>query len=89
VENAGDVALNWDTLDGATSYRVYRWDRATGTYERIADGALENPNTAQFRHYRDENAPAGTAAYYRVTAVYADGTESAPALGAVALAPAS
>ncbi|WP_428954068.1 PA14 domain-containing protein [Streptomyces sp. cg35] len=86
--NAGDVALNWDTLDGATGYRVYRWDRAAGAYERIAEGALENPNAEQFRHYRDEHAPAGTTAYYRVSAVYADGTESAPALAAVALAPA-
>ncbi|MFJ9035204.1 PA14 domain-containing protein [Streptomyces sp. NPDC102406] len=85
--NAGDTALNWDTLDGATGYRVYRWDRASGAYERIADGALENPNTAEFRHFRDEQAPAGTAVYYRVSAVYADGTESAPALAAVALAP--
>ncbi|MGX1672470.1 PA14 domain-containing protein [Streptomyces sp. NPDC055400] len=88
-ENTGDAALNWDTLDGATSYRVYRWNRTTSTYERIADGALENPYSQQFRHYRDENAPAGTAAYYRVTAVYADGTESAPALAAVSLAPAA
>ncbi|WP_416983273.1 PA14 domain-containing protein [Streptomyces sp. T028] len=87
LENAGDVALNWDTLDGATGYRVYRWDRSTGAYERIAEGALENPNTDSFRHYRDEDPPAGTAVYYRVTAVYADGTESAPALTAVALAP--
>ncbi|WP_329275530.1 PA14 domain-containing protein [Streptomyces sp. NBC_01451] len=87
VENAGAAVLNWDTVDSATGYRVYRWDRSTGSYERIAEGALENPYTDSYRHYRDEDAPAGTAAYYRVTAVYADGTESAPALAAVALAP--
>jgi fibronectin type 3 domain-containing protein len=87
VENAGAAVLNWDTVDSATGYRVYRWDRSTGSYERIAEGALENPYTDSYRHYRDEDAPAGTAAYYRVTAVYADGTESAPALAAVALVP--
>ncbi|MEB3966681.1 PA14 domain-containing protein [Streptomyces kunmingensis] len=87
AENAGDTVLNWDTLDGATGYRVYRWDRAAGSYERIAEGALENPYSEEFRHFRDEHAPAGTAVYYRVSAVYADGTESAPALAAVALAP--
>ncbi|MFI9153544.1 hypothetical protein [Streptomyces sp. NPDC053367] len=86
VENAGDVALNWDTVDGATGYRVYRWDRSTGSYERIAEGGMEGLADS-FRHYRDGAAPSGTAAYYRVTALYGDGTESAPALAAVALAP--
>ncbi|MGW1751649.1 hypothetical protein ACWCRD_39795 [Streptomyces sp. NPDC002092] len=87
VENAGDAVLNWDSVDGATGYRVYRWDRATGSYERIAEGTLPNPNSDAYHTYRDESPPSGTAAYYRVTAVYADGTESAPALAAVALAP--
>ncbi|MFJ4711412.1 PA14 domain-containing protein [Streptomyces sp. NPDC088785] len=86
--NAGDVALNWDALDGATGYRVYRWDRTTGAYERLAEGPMGLADAEGFRHYRDDRAPAGTAAYYRVSAVYADGTESAPALAAVALAPA-
>ncbi|MFI7383336.1 hypothetical protein [Streptomyces sp. NPDC049813] len=89
VENAGDAVLNWDALDGATGYRVYRWDRAAGAYARIAEGAMENPYSGEFRHFRDEEAPAGTAVYYRVSAVFADGTESAPALTAVALAPTS
>ncbi|WP_394433176.1 hypothetical protein [Streptomyces sp. SGAir0957] len=89
AENAGDTVLNWDMLDGATGYRVYRWDRAAGAYERIAEGPMQNPYAEEFRHFRDEDAPSGTAAYYRVSAVFADGTESAPALAAVALAPAS
>ncbi|WP_338697609.1 PA14 domain-containing protein [Streptomyces sp. Q6] len=89
VANAGDAALNWTAVDGATAYRVYRWDRAAGAYTRIAEGALVNSGNDAFRHYRDEDAPAGTAVYYRVTAVAADGTESAPALAAVVIPPVS
>ncbi|GAA1158527.1 hypothetical protein GCM10009654_13320 [Streptomyces hebeiensis] len=68
----------WNGLDesspeAAGGYRVYRWNRATAAYEKIADldsGAFS---------YFDTGAKRGTTSYYWVTAVAADGTESRPA----------
>jgi hypothetical protein len=85
--STGVPVLRWYLADGATGYRVYRWDRSTGAYERIAEGPMTAPGDDVVRMYTDEDAPFGTTAYYRVTAVHADGTESAPAGTAVALAP--
>jgi fibronectin type 3 domain-containing protein len=66
--------LEWFGLDeSAGGFRVYRWNPATATYEKIADAA---PGVFQ---YFDTGARRGTTSYYWVTAVAADGTESLPA----------
>ncbi|MEU0070733.1 PA14 domain-containing protein [Streptomyces sp. NPDC006332] len=65
--------LGSDAPQAAGGYRVYRWNPATSSYARIADlgaGASE---------YVDTGARHGTTSYYWVTAIAADGTESAPA----------
>ncbi|WP_371660868.1 fibronectin type III domain-containing protein [Streptomyces sp. NBC_00280] len=67
-----DYTADHDTYGTAIGYYVYRWDRATGTYVRLT----ETPVTRD--HYSDYTAPIGTTLFYKVTAVYADGTESAP-----------
>ncbi|MGW1715771.1 PA14 domain-containing protein [Streptomyces sp. NPDC002156] len=63
-----------DTYGTAIGYHVYRWDRAKGAYARLT----ETPRPVTKNHYSDYAAPTGTTLFYKVTAVYADGTESAP-----------
>ncbi|MFI1707963.1 PA14 domain-containing protein [Streptomyces griseoruber] len=78
--------LTWHGLDAsdpdqAGGYRVHRWNPQTSAYELIAElpsGAAE---------YVDTGAPRGTASFYRVTAVSADGTESVPAADWTVTAP--
>ncbi|MGW3290021.1 PA14 domain-containing protein [Streptomyces sp. NPDC001002] len=64
------VDLGWNTVDSATGYRVYRWNPATEAYEKLA--------TTTELSYADTTAARGTTHHYWVTALYADGTESAP-----------
>ncbi|MFF4257557.1 PA14 domain-containing protein [Streptomyces sp. NPDC001663] len=64
------VALSWNTVADATGYQVYRWDRDTKAYEKLA--------VTTDTSYADTGAAKGTTHYYWVTARYADGTESAP-----------
>ncbi|MER6628493.1 PA14 domain-containing protein [Streptomyces sp. NPDC000987] len=57
----------------AQGFRIYRWNPATATYEKIADrgaGAFT---------YFDTGVRRGTTSYYWVTGVKADGTETTPA----------
>ncbi|MER5792086.1 PA14 domain-containing protein [Streptomyces sp. NPDC001980] len=68
--DAGGVHLAWNAVDSATGYQVYRWNPATQTYEKLA--------ATTDRSYDDTTAARGTTHYYWVTALYADGTESAP-----------
>ncbi|MEU1181355.1 PA14 domain-containing protein [Streptomyces sp. NPDC005820] len=78
AEGAEGNRLTWHGLTDAApeqagGYRVYRWDPRTSAYEKIADllsGAAE---------FFDTEAARGTTSYYWVTAVAADGTETAPA----------
>jgi len=75
----GHVALDWEPVADATGYQVYRWNPGTKAYEKLA--AI--PETA----YTDTTATQGTTHYYWVTALYADGTESAPGADGAALRP--
>ncbi|GAA4063553.1 PA14 domain-containing protein [Streptomyces shaanxiensis] len=62
-----------ESADPAESFRVYRWNPASATYEKIAElpaGAFT---------YFDTGARRGTTSFYWVTGVQADGTESVPA----------
>ncbi|MFA9432480.1 putative Ig domain-containing protein [Egicoccus sp. AB-alg2] len=68
------VDLGWNTGgSGVTGYHVYRASSASGPYTRLTT----NPQTSTT--YRDETAPIGSTSHYRVTALNADGLESAPA----------
>ncbi|SOD84950.1 PA14 domain-containing protein [Streptomyces sp. Ag109_G2-15] len=73
------VALGWNAVADATGYQVYRWNPGSKAYEKL--GATTD--TA----YEDSGAAKGTTHFYRVVALYADGTESAPGGDWVALAP--
>ncbi|MFE2063299.1 PA14 domain-containing protein [Streptomyces sp. NPDC059467] len=77
--DSGGVHLGWSAVDSATGYQVYRWDPATGTYEKLA--------ATTDRSYDDTTAARGTTHYYWVTALYADGTESAPGADRAILEP--
>ncbi|MDN3026490.1 PA14 domain-containing protein [Streptomyces sp. S.PB5] len=83
-EGAEGNHLTWywsSTRQETTGFRVYRWNPATGTYEKIADlgtGAME---------YYDTGAQRGTTSFYWVTNLAADGTESVPAGDWAATAP--
>ncbi|MEV6163552.1 PA14 domain-containing protein [Streptomyces sp. NPDC052052] len=79
---AGAVDLSWNTVADATGYLVERWNRATDAYEKLTASPVTDLT------YTDTTAPTGTTHFYRVTAVYADDTRSAPAAAAwVILAP--
>lgn len=75
------VVLEWEPVNGATAYHVHRWNPATGAYERLA--AVSGTT------YTDLGAARGTTHFYWLTAVYADGTESAPGADWAATTPAT
>ena len=70
AQTAVSVGLSWNTQADATGYQVYRWSPDTKAYEKLA-------TTTQLS-YEDYTAATGATHYYWVTAMYADGTESAP-----------
>ncbi|GAA3900223.1 hypothetical protein GCM10023084_60900 [Streptomyces lacrimifluminis] len=76
-----EVDLRWDEVPGATGYRVYRWNPGASAYEQL--GAVP----ASYSSYDDFPVKGGTTYFYWVTAIYADGTESAPGGDFVAMAP--
>ncbi|MEU9172012.1 PA14 domain-containing protein [Streptomyces sp. NPDC048420] len=81
AEDGEGNRLTWSG-GSAQGFRVYRWNPATSSYERIADLA----GTAS--QYLDTGARRGTTSYYWVTGVLADGTETLPAGGWAVTAPA-
>ncbi|MFF6785008.1 PA14 domain-containing protein [Streptomyces sp. NPDC012510] len=64
-----------------TGYRVYRWNPATAAYEPLTADPVTGTS------YTDTTAAAGTTHFYWVTALHADGTESAPGDAWAALNP--
>ncbi|MGW3655741.1 PA14 domain-containing protein [Streptomyces sp. NPDC005151] len=76
------VDLSWNTVVNATGYLVERWNPTAGAYEKLTADPVTDVS------YTDATAPTGTTHFYRVTAVYADDTRSAPAADWVILAPA-
>ncbi|WP_369171058.1 PA14 domain-containing protein [Streptomyces sp. R28] len=83
LEWSGLGAGEEGAADPAESFRVYRWNPASATYEKIA----ELP-AAAFSYF-DTGARRGTTSYYWVTGVRADGTESEPAGDWAVTAPAA
>ncbi|WP_329274664.1 fibronectin type III domain-containing protein [Streptomyces sp. NBC_01451] len=73
---------NWSSVSQVTTgFRVYRWNPAAGTYEKIADLGSDVTD------YYDTGARRGTTSFYWVTTLAADGTESVPAGDWAATAP--
>ncbi|GCB47392.1 PA14 domain-containing protein [Streptomyces sp. NL15-2K] len=70
IPNQGNVDLSWYPVTDATGYQVYRWNPDTKAYEKLAA-------TTTATSYVDTAAATGTTHFYWVTALYADGTESA------------
>ena len=77
--DGADVDLSWNSVTDATGYQVYRWNRSTGAYEKLAATTTTT--------FVDTAAAKGTTHFYWVTARYADGTESAPGGDYAVLAP--
>ncbi|WP_339130754.1 PA14 domain-containing protein [Streptomyces sp. f51] len=73
ADAGGAVDLSWNAVEGATGYRVLRWDRDAGRYVSLTG---DTPVTGT--SYEDTAARSGTTHFYWVTAVLADGTETAP-----------
>ena len=80
VELMWKLSSSYNGTD-STGYRVYRWNPATAAYEPLT----ADPVTSTA--YTDATAAAGTTHFYWVTAVHADGTESAPGDAWAALVP--
>jgi hypothetical protein len=77
-ENA--PVLTWYCQDAAgcpdiTGYRLSRWNPETQAYEPLSSEPLPVTTT----QYTDATAPLGRTSFYRVTGLFADGTETAPA----------
>ncbi|MER6737827.1 fibronectin type III domain-containing protein [Streptomyces puniciscabiei] len=56
-----------------TGFRVYRWNPATAAFDLAGTEPWEHTSDV---HWYDRAMPPATTVYYRVTVVYADGTES-------------
>ncbi|GGJ49922.1 hypothetical protein [Streptomyces brasiliensis] len=79
IELTASTGEDGDAVTDATGYQVYRWNPDTAAYEKLA--------AASQGSYEDTTAARGATHYYWVTAVYADGTESAPGADYAVLAP--
>ncbi|MEV0034757.1 PA14 domain-containing protein [Streptomyces sp. NPDC050804] len=85
AESGSEVELSWFAVTGATGYLVHRWNPATEAYERltadpVATGTATGTGTGTGTYtYTDSTAARGTTHFYRVSALLADGSESAPA----------
>ncbi|MDD9380683.1 PA14 domain-containing protein [Streptomyces sp. ZAF1911] len=66
------VELSWNKVTDAIGYLVYRWNPTTKTYEKLTTRPVTGTT------YTDSGPPTGTTHFYRVTASYPDGKESAP-----------
>lgn len=70
------ITVNWNSVSGATKYKVYRATSSSGSYSSIA--------TEYGTSHQDRNATSGTTYYYKVTAVASNGSESAKSSAASA-----
>ncbi|WP_448320834.1 hypothetical protein [Streptomyces sp. CO7] len=80
TDDGGEMFLHWSSDEDATGYRVHRGDGTSYVLVHTVDHGDRVTWT-------DPSAPRGTTSFYRVTALLAEGTESAPAGAAVALLP--
>ncbi|MFD8072679.1 PA14 domain-containing protein [Streptomyces sp. NPDC059718] len=73
-------SLHWFLTDDrnangspVTAFTVSRWNRQSGSFDVLA---TEPKGNSTDWHWSDRTQPAATTVYYRVTVLYADGTES-------------
>jgi fibronectin type 3 domain-containing protein len=66
---SNSISLSWNSVSGASNYRVYRSNSETGTYSSIS-GNINNTS------YTNSGLTAGTTYYYKVSAVSSNNTES-------------
>jgi len=78
------VELEWDGVDGATGYHVYR---STASFTDLGEATtVSGDSPVSEASYADDTAANGTTYYYRVTAAGESGAES-DASGEVAATP--
>lgn len=80
TSGAGEVRLDWEAVEGAESYSVYR---STSSGTEVSGSALEGGVSSA--EYTDAAAENGTTYYYRVTAV--SGEEESDGSGEVEVTP--
>jgi hypothetical protein len=68
AESSGKIFLEWDSVDDATSYTIYRATSYSGTYSKI--------DTVTASHYTDSGLSEDTTYYYMVKAVNSSGTSA-------------
>lgn len=56
-----------------SGFAIHRWNRQTGTFDLIGTEPEDNSSDGS---WYDRTQPTATTVYYRVTVLYADGTES-------------
>ncbi len=63
--SSGKPIVEWDTVEGAAKYYIYRSTKKTSGYTRVA-------TAISARSYTDTSAKAGTKYYYKVKAIHKD-----------------
>ncbi|GHV80194.1 hypothetical protein AGMMS49944_19850 [Spirochaetia bacterium] len=67
AQSSSDMAISWNLVSGAESYKIYRSGSASGTFIEIGTGSITAHN--------DTGLAEGTTYWYKVSAVSSDGTE--------------
>lgn len=62
VASTGKIRLKWNSISGATKYKIYRATSKTGTYKLI--------KTTTGTSYTDTTATAGKTYYYKIKAIH-------------------
>lgn len=65
----GSLRVKWTAVDNAASYRVYRCEQVNGSYKKIA-------TVSGTTSYDDTSVTNGKTYYYKVRAMYADGSST-------------
>jgi hypothetical protein len=65
---ANSISLSWNSVNGASSYTIYRSSSSSGSYSLIT--------TVGSTSYTDSSLSAGTTYYYKVSATNSSGDES-------------
>ena len=68
VESSGKIKVNWDAVDGAAKYEVYRATSKSGTYKKLI--------TTTKTSVTNTSTEAGKTYYYKVRAIHTDGVTS-------------
>jgi hypothetical protein len=69
--SVSQINLSWTVVSGATSYDIYQSTTSDGTYTRL--GSEPTVSSGSTVSYSDTGLSAGTAYYYKITALNANG----------------